>query len=130
MQHMPAHVRRLLALYCQLLDDSRYDEWSQLFTPDGLWVLGANEYRGRPAIKAYMDQLRRDRPDWRTRHLCTNLVLELEGTEGRVTSDLAMLARNGQEPWQVVSLGRYYDHVVRRPDATGWQFSERRLVVL
>ena len=129
MQHMPAHVRRLLALYCQLLDDSRYEEWSQLFTPDGLWVLGDREYHGRPAIKAYMDQLRRDRPDWRTRHLCTNLVLELDDGAGRVTSDLAMLVRNRDDPWRVASLGRYYDRVVRQPDAPGWQFAERRLVV-
>ena len=124
-------VRRLLALYCQLLDDSRYDDWSQLFTADALWVLGEREYRGRPAIKAYMDQLRRERPDWRTKHLCTNLALELDAAAGRATSDLAMLARNGpDDPWRVVSLGRYHDHLVRQPDGSGWQFAERRLVIL
>jgi 3-phenylpropionate/cinnamic acid dioxygenase small subunit len=120
-------LRRTLALYCQLLDDSRYDDWSQLFAPDGLWVLGEREFRGRPAMLAYMVQLRRERPEWRTRHLCTNMVLELAGDGASATSDLAMLARTGDEPWQVVSLGRYYDRLART-DA-GWQFVERRLEV-
>jgi 3-phenylpropionate/cinnamic acid dioxygenase small subunit len=123
-------VRRLLALYCQLLDDARYDDWSQLFTPDALWVLGAREYRGRPALKSYMDQLRGERPDWRTRHLCTNLVIDLDGTTGRVTSDLAFLSRSGDEPWRVASLGRYHDQIVQRADAPAWQVAERRLVIL
>ena len=123
-------VRRLLALYCQLLDDSRYDDWSQLFTADAVWILGDREYRGRPAIKAYMDQLRRERPDWRTQHKCTNLVIDLDGATGRVTSDLAFLSRTGEEPWRVTSLGRYHDQIVQRADASGWQFAERRLVNL
>ena len=38
-------VRTLLARYCQYLDDSHFDEWTRLFTPDGLWVLGEREYR-------------------------------------------------------------------------------------
>ncbi len=122
-------VRTLLARYCRYLDDSRFDEWTQLFTPDGLWVLGEREYCGREAMHAYMRQLRRDRPAWRTRHVCTNLVIELDGARGGVTSDLALLAREGDAPWAVTSLGRYYDRIVLQPDTASWQFEERRLVV-
>ncbi len=123
-------VRRLLALYCQLLDDSRFDEWTQLFVADGLWVLGEREMRGRDKMHAYMDRLREQRPTFRTRHLCTNAVIELDGAHGRVTSDLALLAREGDADWAVVSLGRYSDRIVRDPSSSGWQFEERRLVVL
>ncbi len=121
-------VRRLLALYCQLLDDRRYPEWSELFAADGVWALGGREYRGPAEVKAYMDQLLHDRPQRRTKHLNTNLLIELEGAHGRVTSDFAMLAREPEgADWTPVAFGRYVDRVVRRTDGTGWQFAERRL---
>lgn len=121
-------VRRLLALYCQLLDDRRYDEWSALFTDNGVWALGGREYHGPAETRAFMDQLLRDRPHRRTRHLNTNLVIEVDGTEGRVTSDYAMLAREPDDaPWTVIAFGRYVDRVVH--SISGWQFAERRLTV-
>jgi len=50
-----SQVRRLLALYCQLMDDRSYGEWSELFTADGVWALGGKEYRGPAEARAYMD---------------------------------------------------------------------------
>jgi 3-phenylpropionate/cinnamic acid dioxygenase small subunit len=124
-------VRRLLARYCQLLDDSHFPEWTELFTPDGLWVLGERQYRGRAEMHAYMQQLRRDRPLWRTRHVCTNIVVDLvDAMQARATSNLALIARDGDAPWRVASLGRYEDQLVRAADGATWQFSERRLVIL
>jgi len=123
-------VRRLIALYCQLLDDQRDAEWLSLFRDDAVWVLGTREFRGRSAIRAYIENLRRERPAWRSKHLCTNVVLELNGSTARVTSDLAMLSRTGDEPWRVASLGRYVDQVVQASNAGAWQFAERRLEIL
>ena len=124
-----SQVRRLLAQYCQLMDDRRYPEWSRLFTADGVWALGGREYRGPSETQAYMDQLLRDRPQRRTKHLNTNLFIELDGAQGRVTSDYAMLASEPDgAPWTVIFMGgRYFDRVVRKPDGSGWQFAERRL---
>jgi len=124
-----SRIRRLLALYCQLMDDRRYDEWSQLFAPDGVWALGGAEYRGPAEARAYMDRLLRDRPQRTVKHLCTNILIDLDGTAGRVSSDYAMLAREPETaPWSVVAFGRYVDRVVRQGDGSGWQFAERRLV--
>jgi len=122
-------VRKLLALYCQLLDDRRYEEWSQLFADDAIWSLGGHDHRGPAGTKAFMDQLLRDRPQRRTKHLNTNILIELDGSKGRVTSDYAMLAREPEDaPWRPVAFGRYEDRVVRRADGSRWQFAERRLV--
>jgi 3-phenylpropionate/cinnamic acid dioxygenase small subunit len=124
-----SQVRRLLALYCQLMDDRRYEEWSQLFVADGVWALGGHEYRGPAEAKAFMDQLLRDHPRRRTKHLCTNILIDLGAGDGVVTSDYAMLAREPDTaPWTVVAFGRYADRVVRRSDGSGWQIAERRLV--
>ena len=120
-------VRRLVAEYCQFLDDRRLDEWTALFAPDGLWVLGEREFRGRAEMRAYMDRLAAERPTWRTRHLCTNVLVELDADRGRVTSDLTMLTKTGDAPWSVTSIGRYADRVERSSDRDRWQFTERRL---
>jgi 3-phenylpropionate/cinnamic acid dioxygenase small subunit len=120
-------VRQLIARYCQLLDDQLDDEWLSLFREDALWVLGTREFRGRADIRGYIENLRRERPAWRSKHLCTNVVLELDGSTARVTSDLALLARTGDEPWSVASLGRYHDRVIH--DAGNWTFTERRLEI-
>ncbi|MBV9582679.1 MAG: nuclear transport factor 2 family protein [Chloroflexi bacterium] len=123
-----SQVRQLLAQYCQLMDDRRYPEWSQLFTADGVWALGGKDHRGPAETQAFMDQLLRNHPHRRTRHLNTNLLLELDGAEGRVTSDYAMLSSEPEgAAWTVVAMGRYFDRVVRKPDGSGWQFAERRL---
>ncbi|MBV9322535.1 MAG: nuclear transport factor 2 family protein [Chloroflexi bacterium] len=123
-----SRVRELLARYCQLMDDRRYAEWSQLFTADGIWALGGKEHHGPAEAKAYMDQLLRDRPQRRTRHFNTNLLIELDGTQGRVTSDYAVLSSEPEgAAWTVVFIGRYFDRVVRKADSSGWQFAERRL---
>jgi 3-phenylpropionate/cinnamic acid dioxygenase small subunit len=121
-------MRRLLAQYCQLMDDRRYVEWSQLFADDGVWELGGHAYRGPTETQAFMDQLLRDRPHRHTKHVNTNLVIELDGAQGRVTSDYVMLASEPDgSPWTIVATGRYFDRVVQRADDQGWQFAERRL---
>jgi 3-phenylpropionate/cinnamic acid dioxygenase small subunit len=121
-------VRRLLALYCHLMDDRRYPEWSELFIADGIWALGGKEYRGPSETKAYMDRLLRDRPQRRTKHVNTNLFIQLDGERGRVISDYVMLASEPEgAPWSVIAMGRYFDRVARKPDGSGWQFAERRL---
>jgi 3-phenylpropionate/cinnamic acid dioxygenase small subunit len=122
-----SEVRRLLAQYCDLMDDRRYVEWSELFAADGVWELGGKQYRGPSETRAYMDQLLKDRPQRRTRHANTNALIELDGAQGRVTSDYAMLASEPEgAPWTVVALGRYFDRVLRKADGS-WQFTERRL---
>jgi hypothetical protein len=82
-------------------------------------------------MHAYMTNLARERPLWRTRHLCHNLLIALAGDHGTVTSDLAMLARDGDGDgiWRAVSLGRYHDQVADAGNGE-WQFTERRLAVL
>jgi hypothetical protein len=55
------------------------------------------------------------------------MLIELDGAQGQVTSDYAMLASEPDgAPWTVVALGRYFDRVVRTLDGR-WQFANRRL---
>src|SRR5262249_53092748 len=47
-------IRRTLALYCQLCDDGRFDEWADLYTEDAVFRVMGGEHRGPEAIKAFI----------------------------------------------------------------------------
>ena len=121
-------IRRLHAEYCQLLDGRRYVEFSQLFAPDGVWVMGGREYRGPAAVKAYMDQLLLDHPERRSLHMHTNAAISIDGDTAAATSDYTMLTRQGSGgAWGVLTCGRYVDRLARQPDGA-WRFAQRTLV--
>jgi 3-phenylpropionate/cinnamic acid dioxygenase small subunit len=119
-------IRRVQSLYCQLMDGREYEAWSQLFAADGIWALGGKEYRGPAECKAFMEQLLRDQPDRRSKHLGTNAEITVTGDTATATSDFMMLTRHTGTPWGVLTGGRYLDRFVRGTDGT-WRFQERRL---
>jgi 3-phenylpropionate/cinnamic acid dioxygenase small subunit len=119
-------IRRVQALYCQLMDDREYDAWSQLFAADGIWALGGHEYRGPAETKAFMDRLLEAQPDRRSKHLGTNAEIVLNGDSATAVSDFMMLTRYTGTPWGVLTGGRYEDRFVRGSDGV-WRFQERRL---
>ena len=43
-------IRRLIALYGQLLDSKRFAEWGELFTPDAVFQFWGRAIRGREEI--------------------------------------------------------------------------------
>src|SRR5579885_2633138 len=48
-------IRRLIASYAQLVDDRKYDDWTNLFTPNGTFKPGSGEPRvGHDAIRSYI----------------------------------------------------------------------------
>jgi 3-phenylpropionate/cinnamic acid dioxygenase small subunit len=117
-------IRRTLALYCHYLDGRKFPAWANLFTEEGDW----NGNAGRAAILENISNgALAKRPELRRKHVCTNIVIRLEGSEARAESDFVMYDVNGPgEAWHVAAWGRYLDRLVRRPE--GWLFAERKLV--
>lgn len=61
-----------------LMDQSKYDETADLFAEDAIWVRGGKPCAGRAAILAAL----RQRPEGMvSRHLVTNVLVQLEGTD-------------------------------------------------
>jgi hypothetical protein len=88
-----ADCARLIALYANLNDEARWDEAAALYAPDGLMTRPTAPdvpIVGREAILAAF----KARPPRTTRHVCSNVVIEVESArEARGTS--AMLLFTG-----------------------------------
>ena len=114
-----ADCARLIALYANLNDEARWDELAALYADDGVMFRPTAPdagVEGRDAILAAF----KARPARVTRHICSNVVIDVEtGTTARGTS--AMLLFTGDAAPLV---GSFHDRFCRT--AEGWRFAERR----
>jgi hypothetical protein len=119
-----ALIARTLALYCQLLDDLRFEDWGELFTEDAEWTAPSAAFRGRAAIVEGLRAMEPNARGW-VKHLAFAPVVEVEPpTSARVWSDLVVLARDpGSGAWSVAAAGRYYDEMQKEGGL--WLFRSR-----
>jgi uncharacterized protein (TIGR02246 family) len=121
-------IRQLLARFIQLRDDHRFDEWSELFTEDGVFQYGTNRLTGRDAIRDHVSTLLAED---RGKHLCLNSIIEIDGDRATVHSDVVKIdPTSPPEPpaFQIRTMGRYEDQLVRKGE--DWKFVERRVQVM
>lgn len=103
-------IRRLIALYGQLLDDRRFDEWANLFLEDAV-VMG---HVGR---EAYVKAIAVGQPSSPTKHVACSTVIDLDGDRAAAWTDGFGLidvgpGPNGSRTYANFPL-RYYDQLVR-----------------
>lgn len=110
---------RLIALYANLNDEARWDEVAALYAEDGVMFRPTAPnlpIAGRAAILAAF----RSRPPRTTRHVCSNVVIEVEGpATARGTSAMLLFTGEGAP-----LVGAFHDRFCLT--AEGWRFAERR----
>lgn len=134
-------IRRTLALYCQLCDDGRFDEWGELYTDDAEFRVMGRTYRGRPAVQAFIEA--GQPPERRGKHVCANSVIDLDpdGRSARAVTDFVFVARaarqsspEGAAPpasgFAITSVGRYHDRLVLDAGSGTWRFARREIVFM
>jgi uncharacterized protein (TIGR02246 family) len=115
-------IRRVIALYAQLVDDGRLDEWAELFTHDAVFTFWGHVYQGRGSIKRAMESMRTGTSSI-GKHLVLTPVITVDGVDtGRAWTDFVAIVGD-DEGLRVVAAGRYYDRIVR--DEGRWRFSRR-----
>ena len=84
MDHTTHHqIEQIIYLFFRYLDDQRYDELVTLFAPDGIWHRAGKALRGPEGVREAMNT----RPvEFTTRHLITNVVIDLTGTDDATAS--------------------------------------------
>lgn len=119
-----ALITRTLALYCQLLDDLRFEDWGDLFTEDAEWKAPSAAFRGRAAIVDGVSAMEPKARGW-VKHLSFAPVIEVETpTTARAWSDFVVLARDQKKgAWSVAASGRYYDAMQK--EGGRWLFRSR-----
>jgi uncharacterized protein (TIGR02246 family) len=117
-------IRRVIALYSQLVDDKRMEEWSDLFTEDAVFVAHGNRLEGRHSIA---ESIGPSLAAVQIKHLVGAPVVDLLSQDrARAWTDLTSFVR-GAEGISVVTIGRYYDEL-RRGDDGSWRLARRELV--
>lgn len=110
---------RLIAQYANLNDSGRWEELAMLFTEDGVMSRpSAPEaiIRGRQAILESM----RARPPRRTRHVCSNIVVDVTSSTEACSESAMLLFAEFASPLA----GSFEDRFVLTQH--GWRFAERR----
>jgi 3-phenylpropionate/cinnamic acid dioxygenase small subunit len=115
-----SEIRRLLAKYCQLIDDGNFDDWIQLFTDDIEFVVMGMHKHGHAELRGFIEPSQQ--ADARGKHMISEPWIEVDGDIATATTDFAWVSKQGS----IGQSGRYHDRIVRQPD--GWRFERREIV--
>ncbi len=118
--HDEAAIRRLLAEYCQLLDEGQFDDWIDLFAPDIEFVVMGMTKSGHVELRGFIEPSQQ--ADARGKHMISEPWVRLDGDSAIVTTDFAWMSKEGA----VGQSGRYHDVIARNPDR--WRFQRREIV--
>lgn len=117
-------IRRLIALYGQLLDSKRFAEWGELFTPDASFVFWGRTLYGREAIVREIGGMQPAAPG---KHVVLQPVIDLDDSEhARAWTDLSAFATS-KRGIEIATIGRYHDRLVKH--AGRWRIAARALVM-
>jgi SnoaL-like protein len=119
-------IRRLLALYAQLLDSGRLADWGELFTADATLTVYGRTYRGRAEIVREIGGMQPG-PDRPVKHLLLPPVIDLaQGDSALAWTDMSVFATGPDRAMSIATMGRYHDRLLRVDGR--WRFRERVLV--
>ena len=111
---------RLINLYALLNDEARWEEVVALYAPDGLMTRPTAPDApivGREAILTAF----KSRPPRTTRHVCSNIVIDVESATSARGRSAMLLFTSADKPPLV---GGFDDRFVLTDE--GWRFAERR----
>lgn len=124
-------ITALVYRYAELLDGGDIEGVVDLFAGAAWRSAATGEVRrGRDQIKSVYERVMLYDGTPRTRHLMTNLVIDLDEDATEATGRCAFTVLQGVDdgsPIEAILSGRYHDRYRRGPD--GWQFAERVFIV-
>jgi len=124
---------RLQIEYCHLVDHGSAAGIADLFTADGVWAAGKRSFDGMEAIRANF-QKRQDNAGRRSRHVCSNPLIEVRDADNATGTVYLILYRHDDpedartRPTALPEMVGAYRDTFRRTNA-GWRFSRRDVVV-
>lgn len=120
-------IRRVIALYGQLLDARRLEEWSNLFHDDARFRVYGQAFVGRESIWKEIGGMQPP-PDRPVKHVCLVPVIDLDGdTRALAWTDFTVFGTREDGRLEIATIGRYYDELIREEER--WRFSSRTIVM-
>ena len=116
-------VRQMLALWSEADADKDPDAFAALFTEDGKYLSRRGDSIGRAAIRKNLaDRIAVNPPERETMHLFAEPVVEVTGDTAHVRAGYVGYGRLGDQPWEIMSIGRFHTWLVRQNGR--WLFTE------
>jgi len=123
---------RLCIDFAWAVDSRRYDAFVALFVADGVFERPGLVCHGHAEIRRFLDARP---PDRTTRHLCTNVRIDMTGPDSATGQCHALMfqsqeGQGGDGPLRYAPpvLVDYHDDFVRTPH--GWRFKERKTTLI
>jgi len=117
-------IRRLMAIYAQLLDAKRVAEWGELFTEDAVFAVWGRTWSGRAAIVEGIGGMQPELPG---KHVILTPVIDLLGADrARAWTDLSAFATT-KDGIGIATIGRYHDELVKHGGR--WRYAKRIVVM-
>lgn len=117
-------IKQLKAKYCWCVDDpSKYDEFADLFAPDGKFIEPPHlEFAGREAIAGWMKNDYEPEVAW-SRHFAVAPLIEIDGdtATGRWQGLLLSITKKDDGSEDMLWAAGTYEETYRRVDGT-WLF--------
>jgi 3-phenylpropionate/cinnamic acid dioxygenase small subunit len=119
-------IRWALAKYAQSLDDHDVDTYVSLFSRSATLHLKSGETVGYDGLSENLSQVYAAEPKGhRTKHILSSPLINVEGTNAEVISDVVVYECFDDFPWAVKETGRYVDRFIEEDGR--WLFCEKRL---
>jgi ketosteroid isomerase-like protein len=111
--------------YKRVLDLRDFHAYSQLFTPDAVWVGNLGLATGPAEIEQLLIETLEtyESDETRTHHLVMNPVIEVDGDHATALSNWGYVTRDDHDAPVVEMLGHYVDEIERTSE--GWKFRRR-----
>jgi 3-phenylpropionate/cinnamic acid dioxygenase small subunit len=117
-------IRELQARYCFHFDNGEFDQWLELFTPDGVFDLGRlGRHAGREALRTFLQSIPLTNGLPRMKHCVMNSIVTVQQEAAQAQSYVVVVG--GGEKLGITIAGRYEDRLVK--SAGAWRFAERKV---
>ena len=123
-------IERLMFGYARSVDRADWSEIGRLFTYGRVLTNNSPDVtEGGPAVADLWRTVNKVHEDGtlRTRHLLTNIDIEIDGDEARAESYFMVFQATDRTPLQPIAGGSYVDKFRRRTD--GWWFDEKFIYI-
>ena len=108
-------IRRMRALWAERDADKDAKGWSELFTEDGKYISRRGVSHGRAEIQRNLEERTASNPpDRNTMHIFGPGNIRIDGDTAEAEYAYVAYGRVGDKPWEVMSIGRFYDKLVKR----------------
>jgi ketosteroid isomerase-like protein len=120
-------IRELYARYAIFVDSSRFDDWINCFTPDGVFespVMGT--FKGHEELRRFTSQYQASWNGGGVRHMMVNVSFDIAGETAKGTCALIYFkVHDGKSEYLLT--GGYHDTL--RKENGEWRFTHRRVYI-